>query len=110
MGGRTYIGTVDDIMAIKPRFLTLMGYHIFLTMVLCYDPNWENKINIQARDPYSFFIEVVSWASTSYDILARTNFGLPRQKCGNIDWMVDKITFNLSICDLFYTLVKNYEF
>ena len=29
--GRTYI---DDVMAIKPNFLTLMGYHIFLTMVL----------------------------------------------------------------------------
>ena len=29
--GRT---DVDDIMAIKPNFLTSMGYHIFLTMVL----------------------------------------------------------------------------
>ena len=29
--GRT---DVDDVMAIKPNFLTLMGYHIFLTMVL----------------------------------------------------------------------------
>ena len=28
---RTY---VDDLMAIKPNFLTSMGYHIFLTMVL----------------------------------------------------------------------------
>ena len=26
--------TVDDVMAIKPRFLESMGYHIFLTMVL----------------------------------------------------------------------------
>ena len=25
---------VHDVMAIKPNFLTLMGYHIFLTMVL----------------------------------------------------------------------------
>ena len=25
---------VDDAMAIKPNFLTSMGYHIFLTMVL----------------------------------------------------------------------------
>ena len=31
--GRT---DVHDIMAIKPNFLTLMGYHIFLAMVLCY--------------------------------------------------------------------------
>ena len=29
--GRT---DVDDVMAIKPNFLTWMGYHIFLTMVL----------------------------------------------------------------------------
>ena len=26
---------VDDVMAKKPNFLTSMGYHIFLTMVLC---------------------------------------------------------------------------
>ena len=32
---RTYVRTdVDDVMAIKPNFLTSMGYHIFLTMVL----------------------------------------------------------------------------
>ena len=29
--GRT---DVDDVMAIKPNFLTSIGYHIFLTMVL----------------------------------------------------------------------------
>ena len=38
--GRTYVRTlyvrtdVDDVMAIKPNFLTSMGYHVFLTMVL----------------------------------------------------------------------------
>ena len=33
--GRTDVRTdVDDVMAIKPNFLTSMGYHIFLTMVL----------------------------------------------------------------------------
>ena len=34
--GRTlYVRTdVDDVMAIKPNFLTSTGYHIFLTMVL----------------------------------------------------------------------------
>ena len=34
--GRTYVvrTEVDDVMAIKPNFLTSMGYHIFLTMVL----------------------------------------------------------------------------
>ena len=32
---RTYVRTdVDDVMAIIPNFLTSMGYHIFLTMVL----------------------------------------------------------------------------
>ena len=40
MKGRTDIRTyvvrtdVDDVMAIKPNFLTSMGYHIFLSMVL----------------------------------------------------------------------------
>ena len=34
---RTYVCTdVHDVMAIKPNFLTSMGYHIFLTMVLRY--------------------------------------------------------------------------
>ena len=32
----TYVCTnVHDVMAIKPNFLTSMGYHIFLAMVLC---------------------------------------------------------------------------
>ena len=31
---RTYVRTVDDVMAIKPRFLASMGCHIFLTMML----------------------------------------------------------------------------
>ena len=33
---RMYVRTdVHDVMAIKPNFLTSMGYHIFLPMVLC---------------------------------------------------------------------------
>ena len=34
--GRTYVRCTDvhDVMAIKPNFLTSMGYHIFLSMVL----------------------------------------------------------------------------
>ena len=33
--GRTDVHTdVDEVIAIKPNFLTSMGYHIFLTMVL----------------------------------------------------------------------------
>ena len=31
------------------------------------------------RDPYSFFIKVVSWASKPDDTLARANFGLPKK-------------------------------
>ena len=31
--GRTYV-RCTDVMAIKPNFLTSMGYHIFLSMVL----------------------------------------------------------------------------
>ena len=34
--GRTYVVRTDvhDVMAIKPNFLTSMGYHIFLSMAL----------------------------------------------------------------------------
>ena len=34
MEGWTYVRMVDDVMAIKPKLLASMGYHIFLTMVL----------------------------------------------------------------------------
>ena len=41
-GGRTYVRMylrmVDDVMTIIPKFLASMGYHIFLTMVLCAPP------------------------------------------------------------------------
>jgi len=33
------------------------------------------------RDPYSFFLRVVSRASRPDDILAGLQFGLPGQKC-----------------------------
>ena len=35
---RTYLRTVDDVMTIIPKCLASMGYHIFLTMVLCAPP------------------------------------------------------------------------
>ena len=37
MKGRTLDLRTDvhDVMAVKPNFLTSMGYHIFLSMVLC---------------------------------------------------------------------------
>ena len=39
--GRTYVRTnVHDVMAIKSNFLTSMGYHIFLTMVLRVRASW----------------------------------------------------------------------
>ena len=31
---RTYVRIVDDVIAIKPRFLASIGYHIFLIMML----------------------------------------------------------------------------
>ena len=34
MKGRTDVRTENDVMAIKPNFLTPMSYHVFLTMVL----------------------------------------------------------------------------
>ena len=34
MDVRTYVQTIDDVMAIKPKFLASMGYHIFLIMLL----------------------------------------------------------------------------
>ena len=32
--GRTDVRTFDDVMALKPKFLASMGYHILLTIVL----------------------------------------------------------------------------
>ena len=31
---RMYVRKFDDVVAIKPKFLTSMGYHIFLPMVV----------------------------------------------------------------------------
>ena len=48
---RTYVRTlyvrtdVHDVMAIKPNFLTSMGYHIFLSMVLRVRARSSAKIN-----------------------------------------------------------------
>ena len=44
--GRT---DVHDVMAIKPNFLTSLGYHIFLTMVLRYYFGAETVNNLKAR-------------------------------------------------------------
>ena len=50
MDGRTHVQTVDDVMAIKPKFLASMGYHIFLAMVL------RMTENIPLNDRYKIFI------------------------------------------------------
>ena len=63
--GRTYVRCTDvhDVMAIKPNFLTSMGYHIFLSMVLRarapsaraelrYDVNWETEEQWRATIPW----------------------------------------------------------
>ena len=58
--GRTDVRTdVDDVMAIKPNFLTSMGYHIFLTMVLRYQVTFQNKENRQVsrRESVSYFYD-----------------------------------------------------
>ena len=39
---------VHDVMAIKPNFLSSMGYHIFLTMVLCARSSAINKKKLNA--------------------------------------------------------------
>ena len=61
--------------SIQPVFQTLARTFIFLK-VQC-----TNKAKF--RDPYSFFLRVVSWASKpdSIHVLAHFQFGLPRQKC-----------------------------
>ena len=43
MKGWTYVRTVDDVMAIEPNFLTSMGYHIFLAMVLRARPGPQRR-------------------------------------------------------------------
>ena len=55
-----YVRTDDhDVMAIKPNFLTSMGYHIFLTMVLlsvksCGRPCRPFHINVIMCSRYKF--------------------------------------------------------
>ena len=48
----TYVRPVDDVMAIKPRFLAPIGYYIFLTMVLrAHAPSSAKKLQ---TDPTGF--------------------------------------------------------
>ena len=50
---RTYVVRTDvhDVMAIKPNFVTLMGYHIFLTMVL--------RARAPSRAELRYYIETI---------------------------------------------------
>ena len=65
MGGRTCVctdvRTVDDVMAVKPRFLAAMGYHIFLTMVLhAYAPSSRAELrNLRNRKHVPYFYRVI---------------------------------------------------
>ena len=68
--GRTYVRCTDvhDVMAIKPNFLTSMGYHIFLSMVL------------RARAPqrraelrYHTSVSIVSFTDREDDNIKRIN-------------------------------------
>ena len=59
---RTYVRTdVHDIMAIKPNFLTSMGYHIFLTML-------DSKGEIQVSISKSVFTLVVIYVCIGIDV------------------------------------------
>ena len=63
--GRTYVRTdVDHVMAIKPNFLTSMGYHIFLTMVLrARAPSARAELAIRTSKYFSQILQIalVSW-------------------------------------------------
>ena len=55
---------IHDVMAIKPNFLTLMGYHIFLTMVLhyYYYLTWLGARGCQTSDfANSFFSDATAF-------------------------------------------------
>ena len=57
--GRTY---VHDVMAIKPNFLTSMGYHIFLSMVLrarAPSARAELRYNCYANSQPEFKINII---------------------------------------------------
>ena len=54
-GGADVRTDVHDVMAIKPNFLTSMGYHIFLTMVLrARAPSAMNTPVIEFVDNFKF--------------------------------------------------------
>ena len=47
---------VDDVMAIKPNFLTSMGYHIFLSMVLrARAPS--ARAELRYKKPFSMYLK-----------------------------------------------------
>ena len=63
----------------KTTFVAIWGCsHDTMTVAILFsDFGNYAEAHFQLREPYSFFIQVISRASTSYDKLARTNFGLP---------------------------------
>ena len=61
--GAADVRTVDDVMAIKPNFLTSMGYHIFLAMVLLFESSaikqkYNNKAKLFFTDTDSLTYEI----------------------------------------------------
>ena len=102
--GRTYIRTyvvrtdVDDVMAIKPNFLTSMGYHIFLTMVLRarssaikkQDPSYLLRESFWMQSlPTGEFVQFSEWASQIVPVRkANGNIRL----CGNYKTRVNKVS------------------
>ena len=67
MKGRTDVRTyplyvrtdVDDVMAIKPNFLTSMGYHIFLTMMLHARSSAINTVKVLEGIQSSFIVRLL---------------------------------------------------
>ena len=71
--GRTY---VHDVMAIKPNFLTSMGYHIFLSMVLrARAPSARAELryyvdrHVNARRKSSYHDGLNPWCISSHNTL-----------------------------------------
>ena len=61
---RTYVRTdVDDVMAMKPNFLTSMGYHIFLTMVLRAQSSAKNRLQSKDLTHRQALTIVTKWSS-----------------------------------------------
>ena len=69
---RTYVvrTDVDDVIAIKPNFLTSMGYHIFLTMVL----RARSSPKIATNEPVSKMHLNSAYSNYNLPLKTKSNF------------------------------------